>query len=94
MDHRFEEITDPVDQDAAAPEVASSSVRITVMVQNRIVVPAGPATGSQIRQLVGIPGDFELRRRGRRGNELIRDDDTVDVSSGDHFFARPAGRRG
>jgi Multiubiquitin len=94
VDHRIEEVTHPVDRDASAPEAPLSSVRITVMVENRLVVAAGRATGRQIKQIAGIPGDFALYRRVRGGNQFIRDEDTVDVRNGDHFFARPPGQGG
>jgi hypothetical protein len=91
VDHRIDEVTHPVEAEASMPETRSASARITVMVQNRFIVEAGTATGRQIKKLAGIPADFALYRRARRGNEPILDDDPVEVRNGDHYFSRPAG---
>ena len=47
-------------------------------------------TGRQIKEKANLPPDFALYRRTRGGNESIRDDDTVELHEGDHFFARPS----
>jgi hypothetical protein len=88
VDHRIDGVTQPA-REAASTEGGRSSARITVMVQSRFVVEAGPATGRKIKQLAEIPPDFALYRRARGGNVRILDGDTVDVRDGDHFFARP-----
>jgi hypothetical protein len=50
-------------------------------------------SGRQIKERANLPEGFALYRRTRGGNESIRDDDTVDVHEGDHFFARPSASR-
>lgn len=67
----------------------SSSVRITVIVQNRYTFDTHPVTGRQIKQTARIPAAFALYRRTQGGNEPIRDDAQVELRNGDHFFARP-----
>jgi hypothetical protein len=66
-----------------------SSVRITVIVQNRYTFDAHRVTGRQIKQTASIPLGFALYRRVQGGNEPIRDDAQVELRNGDHFFARP-----
>ena len=78
--------------DVQAPEEdRSTSAHITVIVQRRYVVDAGSTTGRRIKKLAGIPADFRLYRKAKGGNEPLADDATVDMRSGDHFFARASG---
>ena len=74
----------------ALREDPSSSVRITVIVQNRYTFDAHRVTGRQIRETARIPLGFALYRRTQSGNEPIRDDAQVELRNGDHFFARPS----
>jgi len=74
----------------APHEERPSSVRITVIVQNRYSFDARRVTGRQIRETAGVPADFALYRRARGGNEPIADDEQVELHGGDHFFARPS----
>jgi hypothetical protein len=67
-----------------------SSVRITVIVQNRYTFDTQVVTGKQIKETANVPADFDLYRRVQRGNEPIPDDALVQLRNGDHFFARPA----
>ncbi|MBA2255464.1 MAG: multiubiquitin domain-containing protein [Chloroflexi bacterium] len=63
--------------------------RITVLIQDRYTVETDVVTGAQIKELASIPPGFSLHRRVQGGNEPIRDDQSVEVHDGDHFFARP-----
>jgi hypothetical protein len=74
----------------ARREDPPSSVRITVIVQNRYAFDAHRVTGRQIKQTARIPLGFALYRRVQGGNEPIGDDAQVELHSGDHFFARPS----
>jgi hypothetical protein len=64
-----------------------------VVIANRYAFDAEVVSGRQIKEKANVPAGFALYRRTRGGNELIRDDDTVEVHDGDHFFARPPGSR-
>ena len=77
------------DQNGARLEDRPSSVRITVIVQNRYTFDARRVTGRQIRETAGVPADFALYRRAQSGNEPIAEDEQVELHNGDHFFARP-----
>jgi len=44
---------------------------------------------TQINEKANIPAGFGLYRRVHGGNEPNRDDDSVELHDGDHFFARP-----
>src|SRR6266508_451569 len=70
-----------------------SSVRITVIVQNRVTFDTGVMTGRQIKETADIPADFALYRRVKGGNEPMADDAQVELHDGDHFFARPSSKR-
>jgi len=74
----------------APREDPPSSVRITVIVQNRYTFDAHQVTGRRIKETARIPADFALFRRAQGGNEPIADDAQVELRSGDHFFARPS----
>jgi hypothetical protein len=74
----------------AQREDPPSSVRITVIVQNRYTFDAHRVTGRQIKQTASIPLGFALYRRVQGGNEPLRDDAQVELRNGDHFFARPS----
>jgi hypothetical protein len=67
-----------------------SSVRITVIVQNRYTFDTELVTGREIKETADIPAGFALYRRVQGGNELISDDAQVELRNGDHFFARPS----
>jgi hypothetical protein len=67
-----------------------SSVRITVIVQNRYAFDSHLVTARQIKQAAGVPADFGLYRRVQGGNEPMADDTEVELRNGDHFFARPS----
>lgn len=67
----------------------SSTVQITVTVQNRYRLDWDAATGHRIEELARIPQALALHRRVPGGNERIHDDDVVQLRDGDHFFARP-----
>ncbi len=73
----------------ARHEDRPSSVRITVIVQNRYTFETHRVTGRQIREAAGVPADFALYRRAQGGNEPIADDEHIELHKGDHFFARP-----
>lgn len=77
----------------AEVEHRSPTIRVTVVIANRYAFDAGVVTGRQIKEKANVPAGFALYRRTRGGNESIRDDDTVEVHDGDHFFARPPGSR-
>ena len=68
-------------------------IRITVVIANRYAFDTEVVTGRQIKEKTNIPAGFALYRRIRGGNESIRDDDSVELHDGDHFFARPPGSR-
>ena len=72
----------------AQREDPPSSVRITVIVQNRYTFDAHQVTGRQIKERARIPLGFAVYRRTQSGNEGIRDDAQVELRNGDHFFAR------
>ena len=73
----------------ARREDPPSSVRITVIVQDRYTFDTHQVTGRQIKETARIPAAFALYRRMQGGNEPIRDDAHVELRNGDHFFARP-----
>lgn len=66
-----------------------SRVRITVIVQNRYTFDTEVMTGRQIKEKANIPAGFSLYRRVHGGNEPIRDDESVELHHGDHFFSQP-----
>lgn len=74
----------------APREDPPSSVRITVIVQNRCTFDSLHVTGRQIREKSGVPRGFALYRRAQGGNELIAEEAQVELHNGDHFFARPS----
>ena len=74
----------------ARREDPPSSIRITVVVQNRYTFDAHRVTGRQIKQTARIPADFALFRLAQGGNEPIGDDAQIELRNGDHFFARPS----
>ena len=78
--------------DDARHEDRPSSVRITVIVQNRYTFDTRRVTGRQIRQTAGVQAGFALYRRAQGGNEPIADDAKVELHNGDHFFARPSSK--
>jgi hypothetical protein len=69
-------------------EDVPSSIRITVIVQNRYTFDAKAATGKQIKETANVPEGFALYRRVQGGNEPVPDDALVELRNGDHFFAR------
>lgn len=77
----------------AEGENRSPRIHITVVIANRYAFDTEVVTGRQIKEKANIPAGFALYRRTRGGNESIRDDDTVGLHDGDHFFARPPGSR-
>ena len=76
---------------AKDPEGADRSprIRVTVVIANRYVFDTEVVTGKQIKEKASIPEGFVLYRRMRARNESIRDDDSVELHHGNHFFARP-----
>jgi hypothetical protein len=84
--------------DLAGPSGAEggpSTVRITVIVQNRYTLDAALVTGTQIKERANVPKGFVLYRRVKNGNEPIADDALIELHDGDHFFARsPSNRYG
>lgn len=70
-------------------EDRSSKIHVTVIVQNRYTFDSEVVTGRQIKERANIPVGFSLHRRVRGGNEPIRDDESVELHDGDHFFSRP-----
>lgn len=76
--------------DDARRKDRSSSVRITVIVQNRYTFDTHLVTGKQIRETAGVPANYALYRRTPVGNEPIADEAQVELRNGDHFFARPS----
>jgi hypothetical protein len=77
-------------RNGARRENPPSSVRITVIVQNRYTFDTHRVTGRQIKETASIPLGFALYRRVQGGSEPIRDDAQVELRNGDHFFARPS----
>ncbi len=77
-----------------AGEGRPSKIRITVLIQNRYTLDTPVVTASQIREMANIPAGFSFHRRAKGGNESIRDDESVEVRNGDHFFAQPPGQSG
>ncbi len=87
---------DGSDQSAAVPDVKDadgvnrpSTIRVTVIVQNRYTFETELVTGRQIKETAGLPPGFARYRRVQGGNELIPDDAEIELHIGDHFFARP-----
>ena len=77
----------------AEDEKRSPTIRVTVVVANRYAFDSDVVTGRHIKERANIPPDFALYRRARGGNESIRDDASVELHEGDHFFARPLASR-
>jgi hypothetical protein len=77
------------DADDTRGQERPSPIDVTVIVQNRYTFETEGVTGMQIKETANIPVDFTLQRRVRGGNEPIRDDESVELHHGDHFFARP-----
>lgn len=69
-------------------------IRITVVIAKRHTFDTVVATGRQIKEEANIPAGFALYRRTRGGNEPIREDGSLELHDGDHFFARPPGSAG
>ncbi len=86
---RSEESTDMAGTDDAGGEGRPSRIHVTVIIQNRYTFDTEVVTGKQIKEKASIPGGFFLHRRAKGGNELIRDDESVELRNGDHLFARP-----
>jgi hypothetical protein len=82
--------TEVADQNEARRGDRASSVRITVIVQNRYTFDTHQVTGRQIRDIASVPAGFGLYRRAQGGNEAIADDAELELRHGDHFFARPS----
>jgi hypothetical protein len=72
-------------------ENPSQKIHITVVIANRYAFDTGVVMGRRIREEADIPASFALYRRMRGGNESIRDEDSVELHDGDHFFARSPG---
>lgn len=70
-------------------EERQSKIHITVVIADQYSLDTEVATGKQINEKANIPAAFALYRRVHGGNEPIRDDDSVELHHGDHFFARP-----
>ncbi|MBA3797243.1 MAG: multiubiquitin domain-containing protein [Chloroflexi bacterium] len=83
-----------IDTQNAGNEGRPSKIRITVIIQDRYTLDAGMVTANQIRKMANIPSGFSLHRRAKGGNESIRDDESVEVRNGDHFFAQPPRQSG
>jgi hypothetical protein len=88
---------DGSDESAAVPDAKDadgvnrpSTIRVTVIVQNRYTFDTELVTGQQIKETADLPPGFALYRRVRGGNELIPDDAEIELRNGDHFFARPS----
>lgn len=73
----------------AEREHRPSSVRITVILQNRFSFDTKLVTGRRIKGAANVPAGFALYRRVQGGNEPITDDAQVEMHNGDHFFTRP-----
>lgn len=63
-------------------------LRISITVNNHYTFDTDIVTGKQIKETANIPAGFALFRRTHGGNEPIPDDAPVELSNGDHFFAR------
>jgi hypothetical protein len=74
----------------AEREHRPSSVRITVIVQNRYTFDTELITGRQIKEAANISAGFALYRRVQGGNKPISEDAMVELHDGDRFFARPS----
>lgn len=72
----------------------TSSIHVTVVVQNRFMFDTEHVTGERIKETANIPADFNLHRRVTGGNQLIGDDQLVELHEGDHFFAQPRSMAG
>jgi len=81
------EVAHPKD---AEREHRPSSVRITVIVQNRYTFDTELVTGRQIKETANVPAGFVLYRRVQGGNEPVSEGAMVELHDGDHFFARPS----
>jgi hypothetical protein len=89
LHQRLDQSTTVPDANNADGLSRPSSVRITVIVQQRYTFATGLVTGRQIKDTVNLPAGFALYRRVQGGNEPIPDDARVELHNGDHFFARP-----
>ena len=78
-----------VAKDVAA-EGRPLKLHVTLVVANHYTFDTQEVTGRQIKEKGNIPAGFSLYRRAKGGNEPIRDDDSVALRGGDHFFARPS----
>lgn len=86
---KSDETADVAGANGAERETGPSTARITVIVQNRYTLGAGPTTGKHIKEMANVPSGFSLYRRVKGGNEPISDDELIEPQDGDHFFARP-----
>jgi hypothetical protein len=80
------------DRKDAEGQSRASKIHITVIIQNRYTFETEVVTGKQIKERANIPAGFSLHRRVKGGNEPIRDDESVELHNGDHFFSRPYSR--
>ena len=64
-------------------------IHITVVIADRYAFDIEVVSGKQIKAKADIRAGFALYRRLRGGNESIRDNDSVELHDGDHFFVRP-----
>jgi hypothetical protein len=71
-----------------------STIRITVIIQDRFTLDTDVMTGKQIKEKANIPAGFSLYRRAKGGNESIGDDAPLEVHNGDHFYAQPLSQPG
>ncbi len=76
------------DTDDAGAKGRPSKIHVTVVVANHYAFDIPVVTGKQIKERANIPTGFSLHRRVKSGNEPIRDDESVELRNGDHFFAR------
>ncbi len=50
-----------------------------------------PMTGSELKQLGGIAGDYDLWQKvPGKDDKLIKDSDSVQLKNGDHFYSAPS----
>jgi hypothetical protein len=76
------------------PEITEKH-EITFFVNNKpIVTRLRELSGAAIKQLAGIPADYELYRVRDNDSEPIADNQLVPIREDEHFRAIPAGTFG
>jgi hypothetical protein len=53
--------------------------------------PKNPMTGHELKQLSGVPANYDLWKKvPGKDDDRIKDDQSVQLKNGDHFYSAPS----